>query len=203
MTLQTPRLVLRELCPDDAAALNEIDADTRVTRFLSYEPQSPDQTHAYIERAIKQQSDNPRLVYDFAIVPQQPAHMRLDNSAESTTSCAEPSVRPLIGRCGLGIQRPDHREAMLWYLLHPAHWGNRYALEAASALVTFAFTTLGLHRVWADCDPRNTASCSVAQRLGMTLEGRLRENWFLKGEWCNTSLYAILENEWPARSQPP
>lgn len=180
MILTTARLQLRELEPTDAAALNEIDRDERVTRFMSFDPQTPEQTAAYIARAIEQQTQEPRPVYDLAIVL--------------------PSTRTFIGRCGLGIRRPEHREGMLWYVLNPSHWGNGYAREAVTALLDFAFGPLALHRVFADCDPRNAASCKLAERLGMTLEGRLRENYFLKGEWCDSAMYGILDQEWRTRA---
>ncbi len=176
MMLDTPRLVLRELALDDITALNEIERDARVTRYMAYDVQSLDQTRAYIENAVREQSAEPRRTYDLAVV--------------ARTSDA------LIGRCGLGISRPEHREASVWYELHPAQWGRGYAGEAVAALLDFAFTTLGLHRVWADCDPRNTASCRVVERLGLVREGLLRENYFLKGEWCDAAIYGILEHEW-------
>ncbi len=184
MVLKTPRLWLRELCATDIAALNEIERDPRVTRYMTFDVQTTDQTRAYIEGAVRQQSDDPRRFFDLAIVL---------GGEHPDASGALP--RELIGRCGLGIRRPEHRESELWYELHPAHWGRGYAFEAASALLQFGFTSLELHRVWADCDPRNRASCRIAERLGMTLEGRLRENYFLKGEWCNSAVYGILNRE--------
>ena len=188
MFLQTQRLFLRELAEQDAAALHEIERDPRVTRYTSFDPRSLEEVRAYIEKAIRDQSDAQR-VFDLAVIPREDGEER------------DRDFSPPIGRCGLGIYRPEHCEAALWYELHPARWGKGYAVEAASALLDYAFGPLGLHRVWADCDPRNAASCRVAERLGMTLEGRLRENHLLKGEWCSTALYAILEGEWNARSE--
>lgn len=173
--LTTERLVLREFAIDDMTALNVIERDPRVTRFMTFEPQTPEQTLVYVTQRIADRSARPRTTFDLAVL------LRDDER--------------LIGRCGLGIERPDHREAMLWYVLDPRHWGRGLAVEAARAIVGFGFGVLKLHRIWADCDPRNTASCRVAEKLGMTLEGRLRENWLLKGEWCSTALYAVLEQE--------
>jgi RimJ/RimL family protein N-acetyltransferase len=181
MTLQTPRLLLRELTQRDLDALHAIQRDPHVTRYMSYEPQTLDQTMAYIDAAILAAGETPRSTYDFAVT--------------------EIGSERLIGRCGFGVRRPEHREAMLWYELSPGSWGRGYATEAATALVDFAFRSLNMHRVWADCDPRNRASCQVAERLGMTLEGRLRENYWLKGEWCSTLVYGILENEWEAQTR--
>ena len=76
------------------------------------------------------------------------------------------------------------------------HWGRGYAFEAASALLPFAFNELKLHRLFADCDPRNEASCRLVQKLGFKLEGIHRENYWLKGEWCNTAIYAMLDSDW-------
>lgn len=183
--LQTSRLILRELNIDDCKALHEIESNTVVTRYLPFDPRSVDETRAYIETAISDQQANPRLTYDLAITL-KPGH-----------SSSHSVLNGLIGRCGLGIRRPEHREAVVWYVLHPAQWRNGYSVEAVGALLEFGFKKLGLHRIWADCDPRNIASCTVAKRLGMKFEGHLRENYFLKAEWCDTAVYGILEHECP------
>ena len=40
----------------------------------------------------------------------------------------------------------------------PSAQGHGYAVEAASLLLDFCFDQLDLHRVYAELDPRNTAS---------------------------------------------
>ncbi|MEK6676398.1 MAG: GNAT family N-acetyltransferase [Planctomycetota bacterium] len=202
MIFETSRLLLRELCVEDAEALQEIVSDPRVTRYLPFDPQTLEQTRKYIAGAVRDQKTEPRVAFDFAIVVRS-EHDRPDESSHGGGVDVGSMTRPtrLIGRCGLGVNRPEHREAMMWYLLHPSHWGKGYAFEAASALLGFGFTTLDLHRVFADCDPRNTASCRVAERLGMVMEGRLRENYYLKGEWCSAAMYGILEGEWRGRQK--
>lgn len=186
MTLSTPRLLLRELLPTDAAALNEFESNPDVTRYMSFDAQTMEQTRVYLAEAVQIREKSPRTIYDLAIV------LRADAAASEVDGV-------LIGRCGLGLRRPEHREAELWYVLHPAQVGHGYATEAAAALLDFGFETLGLHRIYADCDPRNAASCRVTERLGMRLEGVMRENYWLRGEWCNASIYAVLEHEWKAR----
>lgn len=176
MEIQTPRLLLRELTLDDVSALNEIDRDETVTRYMSFDPRTLEQTREYVERAIQRQNATPRRTCDFAVVAR-------DNET-------------LIGRCGVDISRPEHFEGMLWYMLHPRTWGRGYAREAAGAIVNLSFETLGVHRLWADCDPRNLASCRVAESIGMRREGVLRENYWLKNEWCSTAVYAMLESDW-------
>lgn len=194
LVLQTPRLLLRDLLAGDADALNVIEGDAEVTRYMSCDPQTPEQTREYIAGAILEQAKADRKTFDLAIV--------LREGVSGADGVDERGGGELIGRCGLGIQRPEHREATIWYLLHPQRQGRGYITEAASAMLDFAFGTMGVHRVFADCDPRNTASCRVASRLGMRLEGQLRENYSLKGEWCSSNIYGILESEWAMRKGP-
>ena len=61
-----------------------------------------------------------------------------------------------------------------------------------------SFTELGLHRVFATCDPRNVASGRVLRRLGMTHEGRLREALLIRDGWRDSDVYGILAHEWSA-----
>lgn len=183
--LQTSRLHLRELNLHDCPALQEIESDPLVTRYLSFDPRTLAEIRTYIETALRDQQSSPRLTYDFAIT-------LLPATARGLSFAPD----ALIGRCGLAIRRPEHREAIVWYELHPAATRHGYAFEAATAVLEFGFQELNLHRIWADCDPRNLASCRVAQRLGMLLEGQVRENYFLKGEWCSTAIYGMLEHEW-------
>lgn len=178
MEIRTARLLLRDFTLDDVGALNLIERQETVARYMTYDPQTPEQTREYIECRICEAQALPRRMFDVAII---------------RTADGE-----LIGRCGLHVNRPEHREAMVWYLLRPDCWGQGLAREAVGALMGFGFESLGLHRVWADCDVRNEASCRLAERLGMKREGHLRENYWLKGEWCDTAIYGVLEQEWRA-----
>lgn len=49
-----------------------------------------------------------------------------------------------------------------------------------------------LHRVFATCDPRNTASAAVLRRLGMQYEGRMRETTLIRDGWRDSDLYSVL-----------
>jgi RimJ/RimL family protein N-acetyltransferase len=68
--------------------------------------------------------------------------------------------------------------------------------EAAGAVLQIAFDDLGLHRVSAQLDPRNVRSAELCKRLAMREEARLVEDLWSKGEWVDTTIYAILDREW-------
>jgi RimJ/RimL family protein N-acetyltransferase len=57
-----------------------------------------------------------------------------------------------------------------------------------------------MHRVYARCDARNTASFRVMERLGMRQEAHFREHTHLKGRWDEERIFAILDRDWAARS---
>lgn len=176
MILETNRLLLRDFTEDDWPALHAVESLPEVARYQDFDPRTEDESRAYVIAASKDGEEDPRQTYDLAVI------LRGEGR--------------LIGRCGLGISNADIGEAVLWYTLHPEHWGHGYTTEAARAIVDFGFRELGLHRIWADCDPANIGSWRVLEKLGMRCEGHLRENARIKGEWVDSLIYAILDREW-------
>lgn len=56
----------------------------------------------------------------------------------------------------------------------------------------------GYRRLEWRCSPENVASSKAAARFGFTLEGTLRQTYWLKGGNWDTEVHAILDHEWPA-----
>ncbi|MFI6228129.1 GNAT family N-acetyltransferase [Micromonospora echinospora] len=63
-----------------------------------------------------------------------------------------------------------------WHL-HPDHWGNGYATEAARALIDREWAHTSTEQIYAVTDPDNEASKAVTRRLGMSYLGR-RTDWY-------------------------
>jgi ribosomal-protein-serine acetyltransferase len=71
-----------------------------------------------------------------------------------------------------------------------------YVTEAIKALAQFAFQELKAKRVEIECDSRNERSRKVAERLGFTLEGILKnDDRGLDGSLRDTCIYAITNIE--------
>ena len=174
MELRTDRLILRELGESDATRLFEIESAPGVNRYLTRAYEHEDDVLDYVRGNIVAMQQVPRRIYDFAVT--------LDGR--------------MIGRCGFGRTEGELRDAMVWYVLDPAHHGQGFATEAARAVIAFGFEELGLHRIWADVDPRNPPSLRVCQRLGMRQEAHHIENVWIRDEWCDTVIYAMLKREW-------
>jgi ribosomal-protein-alanine N-acetyltransferase len=174
----TERLVLRELDPSDAVAFHAFESDPQVVRYMTYQPHTPDETRLYVDDCIAESGTTPRRLFELAIVRRED--------------------RGVIGRTGLKLDA-DRRQAMLWYALHRSCWRKGYALEATRSMLALGFDELALHRIYADIDPRNTASARLCERLGLRREAHFRENIFIKGEWCDTWIYALVRGEWPVQ----
>ncbi len=59
---------------------------------------------------------------------------------------------------------------------------------------------MGLHRIIATCDPRNTASYRVMEKTGMRREGHSIKCIRKDGEWVDEYFYAILDEEWAGKN---
>jgi RimJ/RimL family protein N-acetyltransferase len=78
-------------------------------------------------------------------------------------------TRLAIGTCGLA-KRETVDDIDVGYGLLERFAGNGYATEAASAVLVYAKTVLGLERVVGFTSPINTASIHVLQKLGLRYE---------------------------------
>lgn len=178
--LLTERLLLRPFGDDDLDAVYAMQSRPDVTRYLYWGTRSRKDAREMLERikkmtAIDDESDAVRLA---AVLP--------DSGI-------------LIGDFSLQRVSREHQQGEIGFILHPDYQGRGYATEAATVLLRLGFEELGLHRIVGRADARNAASIGLMERLGMRREAHLRQNEFIKGEWCDEVLYAMLATEWNAR----
>lgn len=107
----------------------------------------------------------------------------------------------LVGAMGLAI-KGTHRHAELGYWIGVPYWNRGYATEAGRTILRFGFEELGLNRIFAHHFVRNPASGRVMLKLGMRLEGRLRQHVRKWGEFEDLDEYGILASEWRAPGIP-
>jgi [ribosomal protein S5]-alanine N-acetyltransferase len=174
-SLATGRLDLRPMRMDDAESLFRIYSDPQFARYWSAEPwTSLSQASAQIENDLREMAAGERL--------------RLGIFLRSRSV--------LIGTCSLFQLVPSCRRAELGYGIAREHWRHGYMFEAVSALVKLAFDDVGLNRLEADVDPRNTASVRSLEKLGFKHEGHLRERWIVGGETSDSAIYGLLAREY-------
>ncbi|MFO7681255.1 MAG: GNAT family protein [Chloroflexota bacterium] len=176
MELTTLRLHLREYTPDDWTAVLAYQQDPRYLRYYAWTERTPAAVQDFVQMFIDYQTAQPRTKFQLAVTLKETGQ--------------------LIGNCGLRLKASDAHEAEIGYEFSADHWGQGYATEAAQAMVHLGFTQFGLHRISADCVADNVASAHVLEKVGMKLEGRLRDAEYFKDRYWDTLLYAVLKDEW-------
>ncbi|MEK4760187.1 GNAT family N-acetyltransferase [Viridibacillus sp. FSL E2-0187] len=63
------------------------------------------------------------------------------------------------------------------YILDKVFWGKGYAIEGAEACMNYAFNELKAEKVIAQIRPDNLASCKVAEKIGMKIEGEFMKHY--------------------------
>lgn len=155
--LQTARLTLRPHRPEDLAALHEMDTDAEA-RHVCGGVADVTTTRNYLDYSITAWGQG--YLWKFA----------LDLT----------SGPPMVGWCWLKWCLPLESYEVGYQIARP-FWGQGLATEAARRVVQWAFEKQRLTQVYFVIDPQNTASCRVAEKLGLSL---LREQTRSKGVNC-------------------
>ena len=176
MTIQTSRLLIRDLSVSDLDNIHHLHSLPETDRFNTLGiPETILETQELLTEWLSHQNQDPRNSYIFSI--------------------ELPGSREFLGLIALIRGKEKYRIAETWYKILPGHWGRGYATEALSGLLDFGFKKLKLHRIEAGCAVDNTASAQVLEKVGMVKEGRKRKKLPIRGEWQDNFFYAILEED--------
>lgn len=169
-----PLVTLRRIELNDWPAVHSWAGLEQACRYQSWGPNSEEQTRAFVRTAVEAQSHSPQ---------QRFVHVaRFEDE--------------LVGMGELHVRSRRHRQGEIAYIVHPRTWGRGVATAVGQELLTRGFGELGLHRIYATCDPRNLASSRVLTKLGMTYEGRHRHTALLQDGWRDSEMFSILDAEW-------
>lgn len=148
--LETERLVLRRLLPDDLDRLFELYRDPEIRRYFPEGTLTYEETKEELEWFLNGHPEHPEL---------------------GLWATIHKATGQFIGRCGLLPWTINGRaEVEVAYLLAKEYWGQGLATEAAQAIADYAFDRLDLTRLICMIYAENQASIGVATRIGMTFE---------------------------------
>jgi RimJ/RimL family protein N-acetyltransferase len=148
--LETTRLTLRELAPDDLDFMAEMLADAEVMRYYP-KRLTRELSAEWIERQIG----------------------RYKTDGYGLWLAEEREGGKPVGQVGLVRQTVNGaEECEVGYLIHRPYWRHGFATEGAQACRDYAFKTLRQARVISLVRPENAASQGVARNLGMEVIGR-------------------------------
>ena len=166
----TERLVLRPHRDSDLDDLLEFHSDPEVVRYIPWPVQTREQVRVALDLRVT--ADRVEKEGDWLILA-----MELRETGR------------VIGEVLLKCSSIERGEAELGYAVHAGFHGRGLASEAARAMLALGFGELGLRRVTAELDARNTASAKLLERLGFTLHRRFATEF--KGEQTEDLEYAL------------
>ena len=162
-TLTTVRLRLEPYRDDHVAGLHAMNSDPQVMRYLSGKPDTLEETRAIVERVKARWAEVGYSWWAFI--------------ERETGELVDAGCLQNLRREATLLPELDCPMELGWRLRRDRH-GRGYASEAAFAIGDWAFETFGPDQLLAVCDPDNTASARVMQRIGMEDVGLQR--WYGK-----------------------
>lgn len=151
--LETPRLVLRELEPEDAPFMLELlNEPSYILNIADRGVRDLEGARAYLEQRWRASYRD----HGFGL------WLVLERESGAPT-----------GLCGL-VRRDGLDDVDIGYAFLPAFWGRGYAIESAQGVKAYARDVAGLRRLVAIAVPENRPSIRVLERLGMSFERLVR-----------------------------
>ncbi len=89
-----------------------------------------------------------------------------------------------------------NRSTEFGYWLGAEFEGKGLITKVCRVMISYAFEKLELNRIVIICDMANQKSRAVAERLGFTKEGTLRQSEWLKDRFIDQAVYSLLADEW-------
>jgi ribosomal-protein-alanine N-acetyltransferase len=171
-------VTLRELRASDAPSLFALLTTEEVSRFISPPPSTVDGFEKFIAWTLRQRTAGSYACFAVTI---------------DATDTA-------IGIFQLRQLEPGFGTAEWGFAIGSAYWGTGIFQEGAELLVSFAFETVGVHRLEARAAVRNGRGNGALRKMGAVQEGVLRKSFLKDGEYLDQALWTILDEDWNAKT---
>lgn len=170
--LETERLWLKQITPQDTDALFRLRSDKEVMKYLDRPlAKTPDEVLALINAITDTLQKNEAITW--GIFPK-----------------SNPDL--FHGHIGFWQIQKEHYRAEIGYMLHPSLQGKGLMSEAMTAVLAYGFQTMKLHSVEANVNPQNAASIRLLERFGFVREAYFKENYFYNGLFLDSAIYSLL-----------
>ncbi|PGK33339.1 GNAT family N-acetyltransferase [Bacillus anthracis] len=168
MFIEAERLLIRNFEFEDWQAVHEYTSDSNVMKYIPDGVFTEEDTRNFVNKNMGENAKNfPVILIDENI---------------------------LIGHIVFHKYFGEHTYEIGW-VFNPKYYNKGYASEAAQATLKYGFKEMKLHRIIATCQPENTASYRLMEKIGMRREGYFRKCIPHGNEWWDEYYYAILEEE--------
>lgn len=170
-TLESERLLLRQITPEDVQEVLELRGNPENMK--------------YIPRPLLK---NKEEALDYIKMIQEKIE---SNEAINWAVTLKPDNK-LLGVIGHYRIKWEHYRSEIGYMLLPEVHGKGIATEAINLLVDYGFNKMNMHSLEAVIDPENIASAKVLEKNGFVKEAHFLENEFFEGKFLDSVVYSKL-----------
>lgn len=179
--LETERLILRKINPQDEEDIFEYASDDEISKFVTWDThKSVDDTRKFIKFTLE----------------------RYERDEAGEWGIVLKENQKLVGAVGFTGYSVKNRHAEIGYVLSRKYWGQGIMPEAVNRILKFAFEEMGLNRIECFHVLENEKSGRVMQKVGMSFEGISRERIYCKNRYWDVKQYAILRSDWIKQQKP-
>jgi [ribosomal protein S5]-alanine N-acetyltransferase len=199
-SIESARLVLRRVTPDDLAFFTRLHALPDVANGLYPEgrPRSPEEVASWLQATL---ACYQRLALGHLAVMRKADGALIGRCGLTDLAVEATAPAPGIRRGWFGRQAAPAGVALtfeyeLGYTFDPAVWGQGFATEAVCCVRGYARDVLRLRYAISAILPQNVRSRRVAERLGASIDGRME----VVGRTFDRYLWVLLVSD---ETQPP
>lgn len=175
--LETDRLHIRKTKPEDIEDALEHRLDNEVSRYTS-DPMTREEAITFYDKRMLPWSGQENEWLSLTIILKE--------------------TGKAIGELGFNYWSVKNQIGEFGYRLNSKYQGRGFAKEATEALIDELFNKHNVHKLMAVCDPRNTLSYRLMEKLGMVKEAHFEKQNYRRGEWVDEYVYSLLNpNEQP------
>lgn len=145
--LETPRLFLRELGPDDAEQFYQLNLNPNVIKYTG-------------NAAFKDVEEALHFLENYQDYKQ---------NGYGRWAVIDKSSNDFLGWCGLKYDK-DLDETDIGFRFFEQHWNKGYATESAKACLEYGFEKLNLKTIIGRAMEENIASIKVLEKIGLAFE---------------------------------
>jgi RimJ/RimL family protein N-acetyltransferase len=170
MIMKGKNVVLRPLRLSDAARFTKWMADPEVNKFLARRSVSLKENIEWLKGIPKRKDAR------FFAIDVNKVH---------------------VGMISLrGISKVDHNAVYTIMIGDRSYQGKGHGREATELILDYGFRKLKLHRISLNVYSYNVRAIDLYNKLGFTLEGKLRKQCFYGGRYHDEFLMGMLASEW-------
>ncbi|WGH75788.1 GNAT family N-acetyltransferase [Tenacibaculum tangerinum] len=120
------------------------------------------------------------------------AHLDIYEAKQLRLAIQKKDTDETIGMIDVFDFNPQHKRAGIGILIHPTFQKKGFASEALQLLITYCFTHLQLHQLYANITEDNTKSLQLFQKQNFKQIG-IKKDWiFHNGVYKNELLFQLI-----------